>query len=255
MINPDYEEQGDYLFVNERMNATVQRNGHYAIVPQLYGGKVNVDQLRKITNVTEKYPLSQIAIGSDQRIHLLGIRKEDLSNVWAELNMPLRSPNGNRVETIQTDIGEHICRCDKQPSLVMAQVLERRTEFLKTPYRFKIAISSCLHNGARSTTKDIGAIKVDKKWEIYIGGSSGRNVRNGHLLCVVPQDKQAEEIILAFIQYYRESARYLERSWQWMERLGLVHIREVLFDQELREHLLQHLDGDVADRKSHVVRT
>ncbi|MBE3102671.1 MAG: NAD(P)/FAD-dependent oxidoreductase, partial [Bacilli bacterium] len=225
MINPDYEEQGDYLFVNNRMNTAVQRNGHYSIVPQLYGGAVSIDQLRTITNVAEKYPLSQIAIASDQRIHLLGVRKEDLSNVLAELNMPLRSPDGNQVETVKTNIGEHFCWCDKQPSLEMAQVLERRTEFLKTPFRVKIAISSCFHNGVEATTKDIGAIKMDKKWEIYIGGSSGRNVRNGQLLCVVPQDKQAEEMILAFIQYYRESARYLERSWQWIERLGLVHIR------------------------------
>ncbi|MFC7062551.1 nitrite reductase large subunit NirB [Halobacillus seohaensis] len=253
MINPGHEEKADHLFVNERKNAAVQGDGRYAVVPQLYGGAIDVEQLRNIMNVADKYPLERIAIASDQRIHLLGVSKEDLTNVWNELNMPLRSPDGNRIETIKTNIGGHICRCEKQSSLELAQDIERKTELLRTPYRIKIGISSCLHNGAGSTSKDVGALKVDGRWEIYIGGSSGRNVREGQLLCVVDNDKQAERMMLGCIQYYRKSARYLERTWQWVERLGLVHIREALFDQELCDHLLETLEEDVVQKRTQLV--
>lgn len=254
MIYPAYEMENENLFLNEQMNATIQSDGTYAVVPQLYGGVLDADQLRKITNVAEKYPLTHIVVASDQRIHILGVREEELPRVWGDLNMPLRSSNENMVETIKTSVGAHGCRCDKQPSVKLAEALEQRTEFVKTPNRIKMGISACVHNGADATTKDIGTIKMNRGWEIYVGGSSDRNVRAGDLLCVVGTDKEAGELITGFIQYYRESANYLERTWQWIDRVGLVHIREALFDEEIRDHLLKSLDADVATRKNYLIK-
>jgi nitrite reductase (NADH) large subunit len=128
-------------------------------------------------------------------------------------------------------------------------------EFLTTPYRIKMGVSSCLHNGAGSTTKDVGVIGVDRGWEIYIGGSSGRHVRSGELLCVAATTEEAIELISGFVQYYRETANYLERTWEWVERVGLVHVREVLFDEELRQQLLEHLAEEIALRKNLVERS
>lgn len=105
-----------------------------------------------------------------------------------------------------------------------------------------MGISACMHNGAGSTTKDIGVMGIDRGWEIYVGGSSGRNVRAGELLCVAGTNEEAIEIIIGFIQYYRETANYLERTWQWIERVGLIHVREVLFDNELSQQLSQRLE-------------
>jgi nitrite reductase (NADH) large subunit len=36
------------------------------------------------------------------------------------------------------------------------------------------------------------------------------------------------------LQYYRETANYLEKVGHWIERAGIIHIREVLFDNGLR---------------------
>jgi nitrite reductase (NADH) large subunit len=250
MINPEYESKQQALFVNEKMNAVIQSNGTYTLIPQMYGGITNPEQLKKIAHVAEKYQINNVAITSDQRIHLLGVKKEDLSDVWAELNMPLSSPQANGVQNIKTCIGEHICSCDKKLSIELAISLEKQLEFLTTPYRIKMGISSCLHNGAGSTTKDVGIIGVDRGWEIYIGGSSGRHVRSGELLCVAATTEEAMELIRGFVQYYRETANYLERTWQWVERVGLVHVREVLFDVELRQQLLEHLAVEIALRKN-----
>ncbi|MCM2532987.1 (2Fe-2S)-binding protein [Neobacillus pocheonensis] len=254
MIYPEYESKQETLFVSERLNATVQNNGTYTVIPQMYGGKTTAEQLRKIADAAEKYGISDVAVTSEQRIHLMGVKKEDLSGVWADLNMPLSSTYGNMVQNVKTCIGEHICQCDKQPSIRLAVHLEKRLEFLTTPYRVKMGVSACMHNGAGSTTKDIGVIRIDRGWEVYVGGSSGRNVRAGELLCVAPTNEEAIEIIGSFIQYYRETANYLERTWQWVERVGLVHLREVLFDQELRQQLLERLEEDVSLRKNFLVK-
>lgn len=242
MIHPEYETRQQTLFINDQKNATVQSDNHYSVIPQMYGGMTNAEDLRKIANVADKYDISQVAITSEQRIHLMGVKKEDLPGVWADLDMPLSSKYGNTVQNVKTCIGEHVCQCDKQQSLSLAVDLEKRFEHLLTPYRIKMGISACMHNGAGSTTKDIGVMGVDRGWEIYVGGSSGRNVRAGELLCVAGTNEEAIEIIIGFIQYYRETANYLERTWQWIERVGLIHVREVLFDKELSQQLSQRLE-------------
>ncbi|MGE7902788.1 nitrite reductase large subunit NirB [Peribacillus sp. NPDC094092] len=241
MIHPEYEIRQQTLFINEQMNASVQGDNQYSVIPQMYGGVTNANDLRKIANVADKYDISQVAVTSEQRIHLMGVKKEDLPGVWADLDMPLSSKYGNTVQNVKTCIGEHVCSCDKKQSLLLAVDLEKRLEHVSTPYRIKMGISACMHNGAGSTTKDIGIMGIDRGWEIYVGGSSGRNVRAGELLCVAGTDEEAIEIIIGFIQYYRETANYLERTWQWIERVGLIHVREVLFDNELSQQLTQRL--------------
>ena len=244
MIYPEYETDQEMLYINEKQNAYVQKNGAYAIVPQMYGGKTTGKQLHKIASVVDKYGISNIAITSEQRIQLMDIRKEDLSHIWEELDMPFCSTYGNKVKNVKTCLGENQCQCEKEASLQLAINIEKQVEFLSSPYQLKIGVSACMHNGADSTTKDIGVIGMNRGWEIYVGGSSGRDVREGELMCIADTSEEATEIITGLIQYYRETANYLERTWQWVERVGLIHIREVLFDTVLRDLLLDHLEMD-----------
>ncbi|WP_144547985.1 nitrite reductase large subunit NirB [Bacillus sp. X1(2014)] len=249
MIYPEYESQQENLFISEQMIAIIQKDGTYTVIPQMYGGKTSSRQLRAIAEVAENYGITDMAVTSEQRIHLMGVKKKDLSALLADLNMEVCSTYGNMVQNVKTSIGEHICRCDKHSSMELAINLEKRLEFLTTPYRVKMGVSACMHNGAGSTTKDIGVIGTGLGWEIYVGGSSGRNVRAGQLLCLQTKNEDVIEIICAFIQYYRETANFLERSWQWIERVGLVHVREVIFDLELRQQLLLRLEKDRMFRK------
>jgi nitrite reductase (NADH) large subunit len=249
MIYPEYETKQESLFINERMNATRQADGTYSLTPQMYGGLTNAEELRKVADVVEKYQIPNVAITSEQRLHLTGVRKEDLESIWKDLDLPLSSTYGNTVQNIKTCIGETVCKCDKHDALELAVQIEKKTDYLTTPYRVKMGISSCMHNGAGSTTKDIGIIQFDRGWEVYVGGSSGRNARTGQLLCVAETEQEVYEIIIGFIQYYRETAKYAERSWEWIDRINLLHIREVLFDSELRQQLIEALESDSYQNK------
>ncbi|MBT2657657.1 NAD(P)/FAD-dependent oxidoreductase [Bacillus sp. ISL-18] len=150
------------------------------------------------------------------------------------------------IDRIITCIEEYNCQCDKQRSLKLAAAFKKGLEFLAMPCLLKLGVSTCMHNGAGSTIKDIGVIGTGLGWEIYAGGSSGRLIQAGELLAVVPTDKEAVQIIRGLIQYYRESAHYQEQIGQWLERMGLIHVREVLFDQELRQELLERLDEELS---------
>lgn len=50
------------------------------------------------------------------------------------------------------------------------------------------------------------------------------------------------EIISAYIQYYRETANYLERTSSWIERIGLDHVKEALQDVGVRKELTAKLE-------------
>ena len=249
MIYPEYESSQEIIFISEYMNATSEKDGTYSVVPQMYGGMTSGEQLRTIADVIDKYGIAKVAITSEQRIHLMGVKKEDLNGLWMDLNMRLNSTYGNTVNNVKTCIGEHICQCEKQLSLNLSVELDKKIEFLTTPYRVKIGVSACLHNGAGSTTKDIGVIGINRGWEIHVGGSSGRNARSGELLCVAETAEETIEIIAGVIQYYRETANFLERTWQWIDRIGLIHLREVLFEKELLSQLLKRLEIDTMHQR------
>ncbi|MGI8315591.1 nitrite reductase large subunit NirB [Halobacillus mangrovi] len=254
MIHPWFENSEETLYVNDRMNATFQSNGTYTIVPQIHGGRPDIDQLKKITYVAETYPSIEIVVASDQRIQLSGVRKDQLNNVWTDLDMPLYTREFNKVAPIQTSDGVGLCNCVDYKFLDLVKGLEQKTGLLKTPFRITVGVSCCFHDGADAAHKDLGAIRVAEKWEIYVGGSVGKEVRQGRLLCVVGTNEEAQEFMLSFIQYYRESARYMERSWQWIERAGLVHIREVLFNEEIRTELLIRMDKDRTQKNRSLVK-
>src|SRR3546814_11200529 len=68
------------------------------------------------------------------------------------------------------------------------------------------------------TIKDFGIVCVDSGYELHVGGNGGIHVRATDLLCKVATEAEAMDYCAAFIQLYREDARYLERHAPWIER-------------------------------------
>ncbi|MEH6946881.1 nitrite reductase large subunit NirB [Bacillus sp. JJ634] len=255
MIYPEYERKQEALFIADHMNATLRQDGTYSVTPQMYGGMTTAEELRKIADIVEKYQIPNVAVTSEQRIHLTGITKEQLPYVCAELNMSLRSIDQHAVQNVKVELGEGTCQCNQHPAFQLAIDVDKRLEFLKTPNQVRLSIASCLHNGEEALTKDIGFIPIHRGWEMYVGGNSGRNGRVGELLYVAETSEEAQEMISAFVQYYRETANYLEYIGQWVDRIGLIHIREVLFAREFRNQLCQRLEFDISQRKPNLVRS
>jgi nitrite reductase (NADH) large subunit len=110
----------------------------------------------------------------------------------------------------------------------------------------KMAVSACPRNCAESGIKDIGVVGVDGGWEIYVGGNGGVHLRGGDLFVKVKTSEEVLEWSAAFLQYYREDAKYLERTSHWVERVGLDHIKEVLTDHDVRQELIERINQSLA---------
>ncbi|MDQ0221303.1 nitrite reductase (NADH) large subunit [Peribacillus cavernae] len=243
MIHPaTYEDERESRFVNERLHANIQKDGTYSVVPRMYGGVTNAADLRKIADVADKYNVPLIKVTGGQRIDLLGVEKEDLPSMWADLDMPSGYAYGKTLRTVKTCVGENFCRFGTQDSIGMGIAMEKKFERLNTPHKVKMAVSACPRNCAESAIKDIGVVGVEGAWEIYIGGNGGTHLRAADLLCKVKTSDEVLEITGAYIQYYRENAAYLERTSVWVERVGLDHIKSTLADKQNRTRLNQRLD-------------
>jgi nitrite reductase (NADH) large subunit len=92
--------------------------------------------------------------------------------------------------------------------------------------------------------KDLGAVAIEGgRWEIYIGGAAGAHVRKGDILCTVDTHDEVLLLMGRFMQYYRENAKYLERTYGFVERIGIEKIRSIVVED--REGIAARLDADI----------
>ncbi|WP_253201400.1 nitrite reductase large subunit NirB [Sphingomonas quercus] len=225
----DYRDDQQSRFVNERMHANIQKDGTYSVVPRMWGGITTPGELRAIADVVEKYNAPMVKVTGGQRLDIFGIRKEDLPAVWADLNaagMVSGHAYGKALRTVKTCVGAEWCRFGTQDSTGLGVKLERGFWGSWMPHKFKMAVSGCPRNCAEATIKDFGVICVDSGYELHVGGNGGIHIRATDLLVKVATETEAIHYAAAFVQLYREEARYLERTAPWIERVGLAHVKD-----------------------------
>ena len=243
MIHMDeYKDDRDSRLVNEKMHANIQKDGTYSVVPRMYGGVTSAADLKKIAEVAEKYEVPLVKLTGGQRIGLFGVKKEDLPSMWEELDMPSGYAYGKTLRTVKTCVGAQFCRYGTQDSMALGIELEKKFERLDTPHKVKMGVSACPRNCSEAGIKDIGFVGIDGGWEIYVAGNGGVDLRAGDLLATVITEADVMEMTGAYLQHYRETANYLERTSKWVERVGLEHVKEVLADEDTRKALNERMD-------------
>ena len=223
-----YRDHARSRFVNERMHANIQKDGTYSVVPRMWGGVTSAAELRAIADVVDRYDIPTVKVTGGQRIDLLGVKREQLPDVWRDLNaagMVSGHAYGKALRTVKTCVGSEWCRFGTQDSTGMGVALEKMTWGSWTPHKVKLAVSGCPRNCAEATIKDFGVVAVESGWELHVGGNGGIKVRVTDLLCKVATEEEVLEYCAAYMQLYREEAHYLERTAPWVERVGLDHIR------------------------------
>jgi len=228
--------------VNERMHANIQKDGTYSVVPRMWGGVTNAGELRRIADVADKYDIPMVKVTGGQRIDLLGVKKEDLPGVWADLDMPCGHAYGKSLRTVKTCVGSEFCRFGTQDSTGMGIALEKALTGMWSPHKVKLAVSGCPRNCAESGIKDVGVIAVESGWEIHVGGNGGIRTEVAQFLAKVTTSDEVLEYSLAFLQLYREEAFYLERTVHYLSRVGLDYVKaRVVEDAENRRALQARL--------------
>jgi len=241
----EFVDEQDARYINDRVHANIQRDGTFSVVPQMKGGVTNPWQLRRIADVADKYAIPMIKLTGGQRIDLLGVRKEDLPAVWSDLDMPSGYAYGKSFRTVKTCVGTDFCRYGLGDSTALGIAIEERYQGLASPGKMKLAVTGCPRNCAEALCKDLGVVAVgDDRWEIYVGGAAGAHIRKGDLLATVDGPDEVMTLTGRFLQYYRENANWLERTYSFVPRVGIERIQAVVIHDA--EGIAEQLDANMA---------
>ncbi len=234
-----HREERSARHVNDRVHANVQNDGTFSVVPRMRGGVTNSDQLRRIADAADKYDVGMIKVTGGQRIDLLGIKREDLPKVWEDIGMPSGHAYAKAVRQVKSCVGTDFCRFGLGDSIKLGVELEDEWEGLHTPAKVKSGVSGCPRNCAEATTKDIGIVAIEGGWQVYVGGAAGGTVRKGDVVATVETPEEAKRVATTFLQHYRENASFKERTYDFVERVGLEEIQREVLGQKSGARLME----------------
>ncbi|MDE2419331.1 MAG: nitrite reductase large subunit NirB [Burkholderiales bacterium] len=236
-------------YINERSHANIQKDGTYSVIPRMWGGETTASELRRIADAVDKYKIPTVKVTGGQRIDLLGVKKEDLVNVWKDIGMPSGHAYAKALRTVKTCVGSEWCRMGTQDSTQMGKDMERAMWRMYAPHKVKFAVSGCPRNCAEAGIKDVGIIGVDSGWEMHIAGNGGIKTEVAHFLVKVKTAEEVLEYTGAFCELYRQEGWYLERTVHYVNRVGLDYIKKRILEdvagrKALWEQLQFALDGE-----------
>ena len=228
----EYEDERDARFINDRVHGNIQKDGTFSVVPEMAGGVCTPAELMRIAQAAVKYDVPLVKLTGGQRIDLVGVRKEDLPGIWKDIGMPAGHAWGKSYRTCKSCIGTDHCRFGLGDSMGLAIRIEKTFRALSdSPGKIKLATAGCPRNCSEALIKDLGIVAVgDGKWELLVGGAGGAHVRRGDLLCTVMGEDEVMKVAGRFMQFYREDAKYKERTYAWVERIGIERIRAVVVE-------------------------
>jgi len=200
----------------------------YAIVPRTPVGLVTPEDLENIIKVVRKYQIPVIKITSGQRFALVGIQKDDVDDIWKELNMDVGKATELCLHYVQACPGIAVCKFGVQDALGLGKEIETFFSGMDLPAKVKIGISGCPFCCGESYVRDIGIFGKKKGWTFIVGGSSARRPRIGDVLVEDLSQKEVIDLAKRFLEYYIEKAKKRERTARFVDRLGFENMKEAI---------------------------
>jgi len=206
--------------------AIVQRDREtYAIAPHLPGGIVDPATLRRIADVAEKYGAAALKMTSAQRIAIVGLKEEDLDEVWAELNMKPGAAIGLCVRSIKFCPGTTFCKQGKQDAVSLGLKLDEKYHGMPMPSKLKMAVSGCPNSCAEPAIKDIGLMGTAKGYTLMVGGSAAASPRLAEIIAREISEEQALETVDKIVSLYQNSGTK-KRLGRFIEDMGIEEFKK-----------------------------
>lgn len=197
----------------------------YAVAPHIPCGVVSPDTLRRLADVAEKYNAAALKITSAARIAIVGIKEEDVDNIWSDLGMSPGAGVGLCVRSIKACPGTTFCKRGIQDSLSMGMMLDGIYHGMELPSKFKLGVSGCPNQCAETCIKDIGLVGMKNGWKLLVGGNGGARPRLAVELMNNISDEEAISAIDRIIVFYKENGKRNQRIGGMIEDMGLEEFK------------------------------
>lgn len=212
--------------MSEYGNLQKIKNGKrtYAITPHIPGGFVLPETLIKIAQVAKKYN-GVIKLTSGQRILITNLEKEDLSNIWKELDMEPAVKSQYSVKNVEMCPANY-CKRSKYPTIGIGMKISKNFQGMKVPNRTKIGVAGCKNACTSVYSKDIGVlVDTDGTFFITIGGSAGFYPRQADILVKGLSEDSAFNLVKDILNYYNEYAKLGQKLGEFIDEIGIEKIK------------------------------
>ena len=200
----------------------------YAIVPRTPVGLVSPEQLENIVKVVRKYDIPIIKITSGQRFALVGMKKDDVDNIWQDLGIDIGKATELCLHYVQACPGTAVCKFGVQDSLGLGIEVEKFFSDMELPAKVKIGVSGCPFCCGESFVRDIGVLGKKNGWAFIVGGSSARRPRIGDLVAENLSKEEVIDLTKMTLEYYRDKAKKRERMARFVDRIGIENVKEAV---------------------------
>ena len=200
----------------------------YAIVPRTPAGLLTPEFLEKLAVVVRKYDIPLTKITSGHRLALIGLKKDEIDQVWGELGVDVGRASELCLHYVQTCPGNSVCSLGVQDSLGVGTELERRYSGVETPAKMKLGVSGCPMTCAEGYVRDIGLIGKRSGWIVTYGGNSGGRPRIADVVAEGLSTEEALALTDKLVEYYRQNGKKRERVARMVHRLGIEAVKEAV---------------------------
>jgi NAD(P)H-nitrite reductase large subunit len=213
--------------------AILQRDEEtYAITIRLPGGMIDIPTGRRIADIARKYNARTLKVTGDSRLAMIGIRQEDIDQVYTELGIKIRPGTALCQQYIKACPGNTYCNRGQRDTLAFARRLDADYyPYPKITAKVKIGIAGCFNSCAEPAIKDIGLIGLPKGWILMVGGAGGKEPMIAQTIARDLSDDQAHAAMDKILKYYRGvSSRPQTRNLRLgviLQKEGLDRIRSI----------------------------
>lgn len=207
--------------------AILQRDKEtYAIVPRIPVGLAKLENFKEIVNVVEKYNIPIIKITSGHRLALVGMKGEDVNDIWRDLKMDIGKATELCLHYVQACPGNVVCKYGLRDSLGLGIKIEEFFLGMDLPAKVKIGVSGCPFCCGESFVRDIGIFGKKKGWTVIFGGNSARRPRIGDIIAEDISRKEVIDLSKRCLEYYAANGRKKERTARFIERIGIDEFKK-----------------------------
>lgn len=148
----------DYAALKKGGFMRQKQKGRFSLRLQVVGGQLTTENLKKISEVAEKYGKGYVHLTSRQSVEIPFIKLEDIEKVKEELAKGGCKPGacGPRVRTVTACQGNAICSSGNIDTTKIARELHNRYYGKELPHKFKFGVTGCQNNCLKAEENDVG---------------------------------------------------------------------------------------------------
>ncbi|KAA9023963.1 nitrite reductase large subunit NirB [Niallia endozanthoxylica] len=209
---------------NMEMTESKQADGTFVIAPRMYGGVTGAEQLRLIADVVEEFKIPLVKLAKGPRMELYGVQEKDVKMIRKMLQTPVPVYGGS-LRAVATCAGIGYAKDAMQDSIQLGINLEQLLESVQLPTDVTLAVSASPRDEINVIQEDVGLIGAPGGWELFV---KQERIFSGLM------EYEAVMMTSALLHMYREQAYFLEPLPEWVRRIGVIAVREEIFQRKMR---------------------